>query len=90
MSEQIKLPEDLLKEIETVRNEITENVVLIGRLNVQKAFYQRDLKMIEAQLESHYDKSELLNQKEDELQKKVVSQFGNGKLDFASGIFTKD
>ena len=90
MSEQIKLPDELLTEIESVRNEITENVVLVGRLNVQKAFYQRDLKQIEAQLEAQYDKAEMLNQKEDELQKKVVSQYGNGKLDFATGIFTKD
>lgn len=90
MSEEIKLPEELMLEIEGVRNEITENIVFIGRLNVQRAFYLKDLAEIEKQLEVQYDKADLLNRKEDELQKKVVSQYGNGKLDFATGVFTKE
>lgn len=90
MSEQIKLPEELMKEIESVRNQVTENVVYIGRLNVQRSFYLRDIEEIEKQLQVEYDKSEELNGKENELQQKVVSQFGPGKLDFSTGIFTKD
>lgn len=90
MSEQIKLPEELLLEIENVRNQITENVVLIGRLNVQRAFYLKDLAEIEKQLQVQYDIAESMNAKEEELQRKVVSEFGNGKLDFATGVFTKE
>ena len=36
MSEQIKLPEELLLEIQALKDELTENVIRIGRLNVQK------------------------------------------------------
>jgi hypothetical protein len=90
MSEQIKLPEELMKEIESVRNQVTENVVYIGRLNVQRSFYMRDIDEIEKQLQVEYDRAEDLNSRENELQQKVVSQFGQGKLDFSTGIFTKE
>jgi hypothetical protein len=90
MSQEIKLPEELMKEIESVRNQVTENVVYIGRLNVQRSFFLKDVEEIEKQLQVEYDKAETLNGKENELQQKVVSQFGAGKLDFSTGIFTKD
>lgn len=90
MSEQIKLPDELLLEIETIRNQITENILLIGRLNVQRSFYLKDLDQIEKNLQVEYDKAELLNTSEEDLQKKVVGMYGNGKLDFSTGIFTKE
>lgn len=87
---QIKLPEELLLEIQSVKDELTENVVKIGRLNVQKAFYEKDLKMINLELDALYGQAEIISVKEDELQKKVVGQYGNGKLDFETGFFTKE
>ena len=89
MSEQIKLPEELLLEIQALKDELTENVIRIGRLNVQRSFYEKDLKMLNAELDSLYDRAELISGKEDNLQAKVVNEYGNGKLDFESGVFTK-
>ena len=90
MSEQIKLPEDLLLEIQALKDELTENVIRIGRLNVQKSFYEKDLRMLNLELDSLYGQEEVISKKEDDLQVKVVGQYGNGKLDFESGIFTKE
>jgi hypothetical protein len=87
---QFKLPEDLLLEIQGLKDELTENVVRIGKLNVQKSFYEKDLKMIDSELNSLYEQAEILSKKEEDLQSKVVSLYGNGKLDFQTGIFTNE
>jgi hypothetical protein len=89
MSEQIKLPEELLLEIQALKDELTENVVRIGRLNVQKSFYEKDLKMMNTELDSLYDMAEAISKKEHALEAKVVNEYGSGKLDFESGVFTK-
>jgi hypothetical protein len=90
MSEQIKLPEDLLMEIQKLRDELTANVVRVGRLNIEAAFHRKDLEIIESEISSLYDYAEDISLRESDLQKKVTDQFGNGKLDFESGIFTKE
>jgi hypothetical protein len=90
MSEQIKLPEELLMEIQKLRDELTANVVRVGRLNIEAAFHRKDLEIIETEINSLYDYAEDISLKESDLQKKVTDQFGNGKLDFESGIFTKE
>ena len=45
--------------------------------------------MLSAELDSLYDKAESISGREDDLQARVVNEYGNGKLDFESGIFTK-
>ena len=90
MAEQIKLPEELLMEIQKLRDELTSNVVRIGRLNVEAAFHRKDLEILESEINSLYNYAEDISLRESDLQKKVTDQFGNGKLDFESGIFTKE
>jgi hypothetical protein len=89
MSQEIKLSDELLLEVQTLKDELTENVVKIGRLNVQVSFYKRDLIMMEQELEHLYDEASRINIREEELQSKVVSEHGDGKLDLVSGIYTK-
>ena len=90
MSEQIKLPEELLLEIQKLRDELTANVVRVGRLNIEAAFHRKDLEIIESEIKSLYDYAEDISLRESDLQKKVTDQFGHGKLNFESGIFTKE
>jgi hypothetical protein len=90
MAEQIKLPEDLILEIQKLRDELTQNVVRIGRLNVQASFYKKDLQIIEKDLELHYETAERISIDEERLQAKVIEKYGTGKLDFETGIFYKD
>jgi hypothetical protein len=77
-------------EIQKLRDELTANVVRVGRLNIEAAFHRKDLEIIETEINSLYDYAEDISLKESDLQKKVTDQFGNGKLDFESGIFTKE
>jgi hypothetical protein len=90
MEETIKLPEELVLEVQALKDELMDNVIKVGRLSVQKSFYEKDLEMINAQLDSLHDQAALIYQKEEELQKRVTSEYGNGKLDFESGVFTKN
>ena len=90
MAEQIKLPEELLMEIQKLRDELTSNVVRIGRLNVEAAFHRKDLEILESEINSLYDYAEDISLRESDLQKRVTDQYGNGKLDFESGMFTKE
>jgi len=90
MAEQIKLPEELLMEIQKLRDELTSNVVRIGRLNVEAAFHRKDLEILESEINSLYNYAEDISLRESDLQKRVTDQYGNGKLDFESGMFTKE
>jgi hypothetical protein len=90
MTEQIKLPEELLMEIQKLRDELTSNVVRIGRLNVEAAFHRKDLEILESEINSLYDYAEEISLRESDLQKRVTDQYGNGKLDFETGLFTKE
>ena len=90
MSEQIKLPEELLMEIQKLRDELTANVIRIGRVNVEAAFHRKDLEILESELKSLYDYAEEISLRESDIQKKVTNEYGNGKLDFESGLFTKE
>ncbi len=66
-----------------------DNVIKVGRLSVQKSFYEKDLEVINSQLANLHDQAALIYQKEEELQKRVITEYGNGKLDFETGIFTR-
>jgi hypothetical protein len=89
MSQEIKLSDELLLEVQTLKDQLTENVVKIGRLNVQVSFYKRDLNLMEQELEHLYEEAARINVAEEELQSKVVTEHGEGKLDLVSGIYTK-
>ena len=52
MENQTKLPEELLLEIQQLRDELTENVLKIGRLNVQVSFYEKDLEIFRNELKN--------------------------------------
>lgn len=89
MEESVKLPEELVLEVQALKDELMDNVIKVGRLSVQKSFYEKDLEMINEQLSGLHDQAAVIYQKEEDLQQRVISQYGNGKLDFETGIFTK-
>lgn len=89
MSQEIKLSDELLLEVQTLKDELTENVVKIGRLNVQVSFYKRDLDLMNQELEHLYGEAARINVAEEELQSKVVAEHGEGKLDLVTGIYSK-
>jgi hypothetical protein len=86
---EIKLPEDLLLEIQDLKDKLTENVIKIGRLSVQKSFYERDLEMINSELETLFGDAVKISEEEEKMEAKITTQYGAGRLDLASGIFLK-
>lgn len=90
MSEELKLPDDLILEIQNLKEVLMDNIIKIGRLSVQKSFYEKDLLIINNELESLHNEASDIYAKEEALQEKVISQYGKGKLDFESGIFTRE
>ena len=90
MENELKLPEDLILEIQNLKEELMDNIIKIGRLSVQKSFYEKDLEMINGELESLHGEASNIYAKEEALQEKVIGKYGKGKLDFETGIFTKE
>jgi hypothetical protein len=87
--EQIKLPDELLLEIQSLRDELTENVVKIGRLSVQVHFYENELAKLKSELNSLHTQAEVLDKREQEIQERIARDYGNGQLEMSTGIYTK-
>lgn len=87
--EQIKLSDDLLLEIQSLRDDLTENVVKIGRLSVQTHFYERELENLKHELLKLHNQAEILDKKEQEMQERIAKDYGNGQLEMSTGIYTK-
>ena len=90
MENQIKLPEELLLEIQSVRDQLTQNVIKIGRLNVQLSFYETDMAIVKDELKKLYQEAAEISLKEESIQNRVSTEYGSGKINFETGIFTKD
>lgn len=87
-SNTIKLTQEELDSINSLRNEILENVELLGRLNIKRHFMQKEMSEVEFDLSSHLQKSEELDVKERELTKGIIEKYGEGNLNFATGEYT--
>ncbi len=89
MENNIKLTPEELQSIQTLREQAKENVDKIGRMNIQKFFLEKELEFVKEQLEALYSETMQLNEKEKEKVDEIVSKYGEGKLDFATGLYTK-
>jgi len=83
----IKLSQEELDSIIQLRNSIRDNTTESGSLNIQKHFMQIELDILNSKLTDVYQKAEQLEALEKELIDSVVSKYGEGKLDFATGIY---
>jgi hypothetical protein len=88
MENELKLPDDLILEIQNLKEVLMDNIIKVGRLSVQKSFYEKDLSAINSELELLHNEASDIYAREEALQEKVVSKYGKGKLDFETGIFT--
>lgn len=88
MSNVTRLTEEELKTISELRNEIFQNVEMLGRLNIRKHFLQKDLSEVEFEIVANLQKCEELDSKERELTNSIVEKYGEGNLDFQTGEYT--
>ncbi len=83
----IKLSQEELDSIIQLRNSIRDNTTESGSLNIQKHFIQVELDVINSKLAEVYQKAEHLEAAEKQKIDEIVSKYGEGKLDFATGIY---
>jgi len=85
----MKLPESLLLEIESLREELADNIIEIGKANIDLDFHKKEILELEKRLESFYVQAKINTSKEKELQTRIVSEYGEGLLNFETGEYTK-
>jgi hypothetical protein len=88
MSEPIKLSQEELDSIKNLREKIRANVEKIGRLNIKKHFTETELDLTKLDLVSSYSETEELSREESKVVDAIVAKYGDGDLDFTTGIYT--
>jgi hypothetical protein len=88
MTEPIKISQEELDNILILREKIRANVESIGRLNIRKHFIELELKTVQEDLTHAYEESENLSMEEDRLVKETIEKYGDGDLDFNTGMYT--
>jgi len=86
----VRLTQEELDSIISLRNLAKENVEKIGKLNIQKHFLESEHDFVKEQLSVLYSESMKLNDQEKEKIDEIVGKYGEGKLDFATGVYTVD
>jgi len=88
MSEQVKITQEELKSLLDLRERIRTNVESIGRLNIRKHFIQLEIEQVNLDLKESYSISEDLSMEETRIVGEITSKYGEGDLDFTTGIYT--
>jgi hypothetical protein len=88
MAEPIKISQEELDNILILREKIRANVESIGTLNIKKHFIDLELKSVQEDLSHAYEESENLSMEEQRLVNETVEKYGDGDLDFGTGLYT--
>jgi hypothetical protein len=88
MSEPIKVREEFFSEIEKLKNDLTDNVIKIGRLKIEISLYEKDLHLMNLQLGNLCEEAEKIRIREIDLKKKLVEEYGPCEYDFETGTVT--
>jgi hypothetical protein len=88
MSDQIKISQEELNSLLDLRERIRTNVESIGRLNIKRHFTQLELNQTVEDLNVAYSTSEDLSMEESRVVQEITSKYGEGDLDFGTGIYT--
>jgi len=86
-TKEIKLSEQELIEINELRISIRENIDTIGNLNVRKHFLLKEISELDKDIENSLLETEHLNLSEKNKVKEIVEKYGEGRLDFETGIY---
>ena len=88
MSDQIKISQEELNSLLDLRERIRTNVESIGRLNIKRHFTQLELNQTVEDLDVAYSVSEDLSMEENRVVQEITSKYGEGDLDFNTGLYT--
>ena len=88
MSDQVKISQEELNSLLDLRERIRTNVESIGRLNIKRHFTQLELNQTVEDLNVAYSTSEDLSMEENRVVQEITAKYGEGDLDFGTGIYT--
>lgn len=88
MSDQIKISQEELNSLLDLRERIRTNVESIGRLNIKRHFTQLELNQTVEDLDVAYSVSEDLSMEENRVVQEITAKYGEGDLDFNTGLYT--
>ena len=102
--ESLKLPENILLEIQDLQTRISKSLLDVGQITliiskmeseIKIAEQEKNKKVLEAEnLEEEKNKkvleAENLEDEQRRLSDRIVSEYGEGKLDLSSGIYTRE
>ena len=88
MPDQIKISQEELNSLLDLRERIRTNVESIGRLNIKRHFTQLELDQIVGDLDQAYSVSEDLSMEETRVVQEITAKYGEGDLDFNTGLYT--
>lgn len=88
MADQIKISEEELNSLLDLRERIRTNVESVGRLNIKRHFTQLELDQVNEDLNQAYSASEELSMEETRVVQEITTKYGEGDLDFSTGVYT--
>jgi len=88
MADSIKISQEELNSLLDLRERIRTNVESIGRLNIKRHFTQLELNQVGEDLNQAYSVSEDLSMEETRVVEEITSKYGEGDLDFNTGVYT--
>ena len=88
MTDQIKITEEELNSIVNLRERILRNIESIGKMNIKKHFTELDLNEVNSTLSQAYEESENLSMEENRITQEITQKYGEGELDFNTGIYS--
>jgi hypothetical protein len=84
----IQLSQEEMDSIIELRNKLRDNIENVGKTNIRKRFLEMEIQSVQSELNHLYEESVLLEQMESSKTTEIIQKYGEGKLDFATGIYT--
>ena len=88
--ESLKLPENILLEIQDLQTRISKSLLEVGQITLIISKMESEIKVAEQEKNKKVLESENLEDEQRRLSDRIVSEYGEGKLDLSSGIYTRE
>jgi hypothetical protein len=88
--ESLKLPENILLEIQDLQTRISKSLLEVGQITLIISKMESEIKVAEQEKNKKVLEAENLEDEQRRLSDRIVSEYGEGKLDLSSGIYTRE
>jgi ABC-type enterochelin transport system substrate-binding protein len=85
--EAIKLSEEELNRINSLRSNVSYNIESIGRLYLRQKQLEREIKTLDAEIEKALTDNIALGQEEESIISDISSKYGEGSLNLETGEY---